>query len=213
MNKKQTRPQQQTEKDARAGLHKNHRQRLRDRYEKTRLDGFADHEALELLLTFAIPRGDVNPTAHRLLERFGSLERVLQASPKELAQVFGIGEKSALLLSVCGELYARIGVQRATKTQAPVLDNAQQAARFALELCRGERYECVYLVSLDKNRRVLHQTRLFQGTLTETPLYPRQVVEAALQNRAHSVLLGVRYGIPSCAIRSSRKFAAASVDK
>jgi len=87
MNKKQTRPQQQTEKDARAGLHKNHRQRLRDRYEKTRLDGFADHEALELLLTFAIPRGDVNPTAHRLLERFGSFSQVLDASAQELAKV------------------------------------------------------------------------------------------------------------------------------
>jgi len=170
-------------------LHQNHRERLRARYLETGFEGFADHEALELLLTFAIPRRDVNPIAHRLLERFGSLENVLKAKPGELTKLPGVGEKTALLLNVCGAMYRRIERQRAAKKSAVSLSNPAEAGRYALALTGGERYECGYVVSLDKNRRVLNHSRVFQGSLTELPLYPRQVVEVALQHRAHSVLL------------------------
>jgi DNA repair protein RadC len=57
-----------------------HRQRLRDRFEKAGLDGFAPHEVLELLLTLAVPRRDVKEPAKKLLAQFGSLRGVLDAS-------------------------------------------------------------------------------------------------------------------------------------
>ena len=83
-----------------AGEHAGHRQRMRERFRTQGLDGFAPHEVLELMLFYAIPQKNVNPLAHRLLERFGTLHGVLQASVEQLMQVDGIGETAATLLSL-----------------------------------------------------------------------------------------------------------------
>jgi DNA repair protein RadC len=64
-----------------------HRQRLRDRFNESGLGAFEDHEVLELLLAYAVPRKDVKPIAHALLDRFGSLSNVLDAPTAELTKV------------------------------------------------------------------------------------------------------------------------------
>lgn len=84
-------------------LHKNHRARLRGRYQSEGLDGFEDHMILELLLFQAIPRVDTNPIGHRLLERFGSPENVFSATVEELCEVDGVGPKTAEMLRSVGE--------------------------------------------------------------------------------------------------------------
>ena len=71
----------------------------------------------------------------------------------------------------------------------PRIASPAEAAAYALGLLAGEKYECVYAVSLDKNMGVLYAERLLSGTLTETPLYPRRVVESALLHSAYAVLL------------------------
>lgn len=80
-------------------VHEGHRARLRRAF----LSGaeLEDHELLELLLTYAIPRADVNPLAHHLLDRFGGLEKVFQASPEELKELAGVGESAAVLIKSC----------------------------------------------------------------------------------------------------------------
>lgn len=169
--------------------HEGHRARLKARFCNTGLDGLLDHEALELLLCYAIPRRDVKPMAHALLQRFGSLEAVLNARREELMQAAGVGENAALLLRLTGELERRCRMQAQHKKEKPALKTALDAARYAAALCAGNRYECVYVASLDKNKRVLHSSCIHTGSLTETPLYPRNVVEEALLQRAHGVLL------------------------
>ena len=62
-------------------IHQGHREKMRQRFLKSGLEGFADHEALELLLYYAIPRQDTNPIAHRLMDRYGSLTAVLIGAP------------------------------------------------------------------------------------------------------------------------------------
>ena len=79
-------------------VHEGHRQRKKEQFREHGLDAFADHEALELLLYYAIPRQDTNPIAHRLLERFGSLEGVFSAPAYELQKVEGVGENAATLI-------------------------------------------------------------------------------------------------------------------
>ena len=61
-----------------------HRQRIRNRFDKEGLDSFDEVHALELLLTYAIPRIDTKPIARRLLDRFGSFSSVLEATKEEL---------------------------------------------------------------------------------------------------------------------------------
>lgn len=84
-------------------LHKDHRSRLRKRYEENGLDSFEDHNVLELLLFYAIPRRDTNLIAHRLISKFGSLSGVFSASVEELQTVEGIGKSSAEYLALVRE--------------------------------------------------------------------------------------------------------------
>ena len=72
------------------GIHDGHREKMRRRFLETGLEGFADHEALELLLYYAIPRRDTNPIAHALMERYDSLSGVLNAPVEDLEKVEGI---------------------------------------------------------------------------------------------------------------------------
>ena len=88
-------------------LHKNHRARLRKKALEYGLECLEDHELLELLLYYVLPRIDTNELAHELINRFGSLRGVLSASPEELEDVFHIGENSAAFLSAMNEASAR----------------------------------------------------------------------------------------------------------
>ena len=79
-------------------MHKEHRQRLKNRFLKEGLDNFDELYVLELLLFYCIPRIDTNPIAHRLLEHFGSLPAVLDATPAELEKIEGVGKNASTFL-------------------------------------------------------------------------------------------------------------------
>ena len=72
-------------------MHEGHRSKLKERYLLEGLDNFAQHNMLELLLFYAIPRRDVNELAHLLINTFGSISNVFDAPYEELAKVPGIG--------------------------------------------------------------------------------------------------------------------------
>lgn len=166
--------------------HGGHRQRLRESYIKGGTTALHEHHLLELLLTYAIPRRDVSSLAHGLIERYGSLERVLLAPVEELMTYPGIGEYAAVLLSLTGALRglaARAGARTAISTP-------EEAAKFCENLfAGGGKYEATYCVSLDKKRRVLHCDLVSAGTLGENVIYPRLIVEFALRHGANSVIL------------------------
>ena len=84
-------------------LHENHRGRMRERF-KTSPDSLSKHELLEIALFTAIPRVNVNPVAHRLIDKFGSLSGVIHATVPELTQVEGVGESAATFLAVLGRI-------------------------------------------------------------------------------------------------------------
>src|SRR5438552_3286131 len=86
-----------------------HRQRLRDRFLSGEGRALTEESLIELLLTFAIPQKDVQPLAVALLERCGSLQAVLDASPETLRQVPGIGDATVALLKLVGHIGRRDG--------------------------------------------------------------------------------------------------------
>ena len=106
-------------------VHAGHRARMRERFMKEGLSGFSEHEVLELLLMFAIPQRDVNPLAHRLIDRFGSLSAVLESSPAELTRVDGVGENAAALLSLMPQLMGYY--QHSAMGRKPVITNLAEA--------------------------------------------------------------------------------------
>lgn len=168
------------------GLHDGHRQRSKRRYLALGAEGMEDHQLLELLLFYAIPRCDTNETAHRLLKRFGSLQGVLYADPGELAAVEGIGESAAVLLRLTGDLSLR-----ARKAALPekLLNSPDRAGAYFAELLLGQKRELLYEACLDGKGKLLSCRCITKGTVTSSPLQVRQVVENALYSGADSVLL------------------------
>ena len=167
--------------------HEGHRERLRARFKKEGLDGFALHEALELLLTYAIPRVDTNPIAHALMKRFGSLHGVLEASCAELEQVKGIGPGAAVLISMMLPLFRMYQQEQLQPRRS--LDTYSNLAAYCHSLFVGARSEQVYLLCFDAKLSLTATVLLASGTPTEVSANPRLVMQELMRHSAVSAVL------------------------
>lgn len=173
--------------------HTGHRQRLRQRFEENRLQGFSDHEILELLLTYAIPRMDVNPLAHRLISTFGSLGAVLDAAPEELKKVDGMGERSAALLSMLVPVFQRYEQEKLQSK--PRFSTYTALASYCSTLFLGAREERFFLLCFDAKMQLIKAVNIAGGTADEVHVSPKMVVREAL--RYNAVNAAVTHNHPS----------------
>lgn len=168
-------------------IHEGHRKRMRERFRKEGMDGFAAHEVLELLLFYGRARGDVNPLAHTLLDAFGSFRGVLEARPEQLMSIPGVGEETATLISMMLPMFRRYSACVCQEQQR--ISNRSEAQAYCRALLAGWRTERFYVLCLSADSQLLGQRLIAVGTLTEVPAYPRAVVETALNYNAHSVII------------------------
>ena len=129
------------------GTHDGHRARMKARFVRCGLDNFDDHSVLELLLFYAVPRRDVNELAHALLDHFGTLDAVFEASFEDVMQVPGAGENVATLLTLVPQVSRRY--QLAKRHQQTILRSSAEAGQYLVPLYLYERAEVVYLLCLD----------------------------------------------------------------
>jgi len=169
------------------GLHDGHRARKKSQFLEQGLDSFADHEVLELVLFYAIPRRDTNETAHLLMQQFGSLQGVLDADVEELQRIPGVGESAALLLKLIPAVCRRAGKPTALPVK-PIL-RGEQAGEYFLHLMDGEKRERLYLMCLDAKGKVLSCRLAAQGGVNVTAVSVRQVVDLALRSGSSAVVL------------------------
>ena len=127
-------------------VHEGHRQRLKQRFADHGERVFDDHQLLELMLFYAVPQGDVNPLAHRLINHFGSFAAVLDASPEDLRQVKGVGEHTALYLSMFPQVMRRYLASRAG--HADKVCSVEDAGEYLLPYFFGAKSELLYLLCL-----------------------------------------------------------------
>lgn len=167
--------------------HAGHRERLRRRYQREGLGGFAPHEVLELLLTYAIPRIDTNPLAHELIKHFGSLSAVLEASPAELEQVPGIGKQASTLLSMLLPVF-RAYQQEKLKPRCK-FDTYADVAAYCRTLYLGASTEQFYVLSLDSALTLLDVRCLSEGTPSEVGVHPRTVVKELIRHNASCAVI------------------------
>ena len=167
--------------------HNGHRARLRQRARETGLAGLADHEVLELILTYAIPRVDTNRTAHRLIHTFGSLSGVLEARYEDLRQVEGVGENAATLLTLFPSLTRRYLLSRTG--EKPLLNTSERAGEYGRALFADCRVETLYLLCLDVKCRLLQAVKLAEGTIDRVPVQNREIIRAVLSTQAKNVLM------------------------
>lgn len=173
--------------DCFVSIHDGHREKMRQRFLKGGLEAFADHEALELLLYYAIPRRDTNPIAHALMERYGSLPAVLSAPVEDLKKVEGVGESAAVLLKLVPQVYRK--ARMADAAQENVLNSAEKAGAYLLERFAGEKNEVVYQLCLDRKGKLIACKRVGEGGVTNAELNIRRVMENAILTSASAVIL------------------------
>ena len=168
-------------------IHAGHRQRLKERFLKEGLDSFQDHEVLELLLFYCIPRRDTNLLAHELISRFGSFAAVLEAQPRELKKVPGAGESVVTFLSLLKntERYYRVNRQDCFEP----LTTIEQCGQFLVPYFRHARNETVYLLCLDAKCKVLACKKVGEGSVNSASISIRRIVETALGANAVTVVL------------------------
>ena len=168
-------------------VHKEHRKRLRNRFQKEGLQSFEPHQVLELLLTYAIPQKDVNPIAHDLLNTFGTIDKVLEAPLQDLEKVNGIGEYAATLIRLAGAVSAYYADSKNQDMQ--ILDSTEKLGKFFLPKFLGKTVEYTYLLSLDNRLRLLDCSVISEGSVTEAPLPLRKVIDTLLRFRATAAVI------------------------
>lgn len=139
---------------SRAGKHSHqgHRSRVRQHFLKYGLDGYYDHQALELLLFYGVKQKDVNQTAHVLTDHFGSLRGVLEAEGGKLMEFPYIKHRAAALMKLVPQLARRYEASR--RDAGLVICEAAQAMEYLEPLFAGRETETVYGLFLDASLRL-----------------------------------------------------------
>ena len=165
---------------------KGHRKRLREKFLDSGLAGFHDYEVVELLLTLAMPRKDCKDAAKAAMKQFKTLQGVLEASPKALCEIPGIGPKNLLGIKLIKAVADRYLEKRLLHQDA--LNNSKELFEYLYHSIRDKTRECFNVVFLDAKNRVVATETLFEGTLTASSVYPREVVLAALNQHAAALI-------------------------
>jgi DNA repair protein RadC len=168
-------------------MHDGHRERIRQRIIKEGTDNFEEHQLLEALLFFSIPRADTNETAHRLIDEFGSLAGVLSASREELMNVEGVGETSALLIKLVAGVNRKIALSE--NKEGVCYDTIGKICRYLANIYVGITVERVYMMMFDNGMKLIDCVRICDGSVNAAVMQPRVMVEKALLKHASAVVV------------------------
>jgi len=167
-------------------VHGGHRARVKERFLRDGLDGFEKHNVLELLLFYALPQRDTNPIAHALINRFGSVRGVLEASVEDLCTIDGISEHSATLLKLMPAVwrYAASEVERGER-----FESLNKLGRKLVTCYAGLTVETILLVLLDNSGRILEIVKVGEGSVNQVRMETRKLIEHAIRTNASMAVL------------------------
>jgi DNA repair protein RadC len=164
-----------------------HRQRLREKFLNSGLDGFHDYEIIELLLTLGTPRTDCKQPAKDALKKWGSLKAVLEAPPKELKKIKGIGDHNVFGLKLTQDVARRYLADRIVDMD--YIQSSEDVLDYLRHNLRDKSQELFMVIYLNGRNQILKMETLFEGTLNTSAVYPREVVKKALENDASALVL------------------------
>lgn len=166
-----------------------HRKRLDKKVCEYGLESLEMHEQLEFILFTAVPRGDTNRIAHRLLEHFGSIAGVLNADVRQLERFEGVGHRTAMFLVSLPQM---LGVyERSIKNgaDAPSFKSTEEIEDQVKTYFFNKLIECSYMFSLNSTYKLMHVTKISDGVEAENVIYPRNVARNALYDRASAIVI------------------------
>ena len=179
--------------------HLGHRARIKEKYEKSGLHGWHDYEVLELALSYAIARKDTKSIAKEMLNKFKTLNAVLDADIKDLQSINGISKHSALFLKLLKDvavLYMEKGLHG-----RDLLSSPQVVCDYLKVALKGLSDEEFCMLFLDGRNQLIEIETLKTGTVNRAVVFPRKIVERALYHHAVSVI--VAHNHPSGALEPS----------
>ena len=166
-----------------ANLHKGHRSRVKKRYMDEGLDNFSDHEVVELLLFYSIPRQDTNALAHRMIKEFGTLHDLFEAHPRDIERRCKVSMSTAILISMVAPLSRLYQTEMGKQAGCQFIGNCEVTMRCPY-LGRGM---MLYVICL--NSQNCEIILLWCMRNKNEAVYPRIIVETALRHKANSIIL------------------------
>ena len=161
-------------------VHEGHRQRMKKYFVQNGFKGLEEHQILEMILFYAVPRRDTNLMAHRLLDRYGSIAKVCDAPIDTLKNDFGLSESTAVLLKMIPEM-ARVYSESKHTAEIIDLDNAADILRSKFI---GANVEKVALALGTANGRLIMCDIVCEGSINATEMPIRKIVDLALRHNA-----------------------------
>lgn len=168
-------------------IHKGHRERLRNTTSAIGFENLPEHQQLELLLSFVIPRKDTNPIAHELIKKFGSFSAVLDANPINLVKVSGIGETAANFLSACGKI--PFAYRTSKMKQKTVLTCPSQIIEYFNDIATATSTERFYTILLNSKSEVIKYEIIGDNSLDKVSVDFRELVQKILMHNAKGIII------------------------
>lgn len=169
-------------------VHAGHRERMRQRFLVSQGKDFNDHEMLEMLLFYVLPRGNTNELAHNLLSEFGSLRDVCNAEPARIERVVGAGPATSLFISFLFALRKRIDLEKYDMNRF-VASSTREVGEFLMEYYRDKQYEEVCAMLLDNSFRLIEFKSLSTGSVNGSSFDVKSLTKHALRIDATHVIL------------------------
>ncbi len=167
--------------------HQGHRKKVKDRYLLTGIDGMAEHNILEMLLFFGIPRKDTNEIAHALIEKFGSFSLVLQASFADLKSVKGMTSDAACLITMLLPIYRKY--LEDLGSNAVELNSSEEIAEYIKPKFLGIEKELIYAVCFDSSNKLICSRKVGEGGFFGVDFEMKKLASIILETNASSVVL------------------------
>ena len=146
-----------------------------------------DYELLELVLFRAIPRQDVKPTAHALMDRFGDFNRVLSAPVERLKDISGVGDAVITELKIVEAAAQRMARAKILNTNAiSSWDALVDYCHTTMAHRDTEHFRVLYL---DRKNTLIADEEQAKGTVDHVPVYPREIAKRALELNASALIL------------------------
>lgn len=171
-----------------------HRERIKEKFLKNGIDGFAEYEILELLLTYCIPRKDTKPIAKELLNKFKSLDNIFKADFDKLSAIDGLGKNSIVFLKLIGDLPSiiykdELKNKKLVDKETLKISNKDILLKYLRNKIGYEEIEKFYVLYLSSSNEVIEFEENSVGTLDRSSVYPREIYKKIINLNAKSVIL------------------------
>ena len=167
--------------------HIHHRQRMKERFIAGGSEQFAPHELIEMLLFYGKPQGNTNPCAHELMERFGGIKGILEASIPELMTVHGIGEHTAILIKLIAEILRRYSME--LRVPIKCYDTLSKLGTYLRSKFIAQPNERLYMMVLNNRMNLLDCVLLSEGTVNNSGVPLRRMQECIFAKKGVNIVL------------------------